>query len=101
MPERQSLLLAVGLNVMLHCMFRMVGGVNVVTMRQVCVVSGFFMFAGLVMRGGFMVVARSVFQMLRCLLVMIGCFVRHGFPPDNLKTGLLKPKRIIRSRSHG
>ena len=85
---------------MLHCVFRVVGGVNMVSMRQVRVVSGFFVFAGLVMRGGFVVVARSVFQMLRCLLVMIGCFVRHGFPPDNLKTGLLKPRRIILSRLH-
>jgi hypothetical protein len=86
---------------MLHRVFRMVGGMNMVTVRQVCVVSGFFVIAGLVMRGGFVVVARSVFQMLRCLLVMIGCFVRHGFPPDNLKTGLLEPRRIIGSRSQG
>jgi hypothetical protein len=84
---------------MLHRVFRMIGGVNVVTVREVRVVSGFFVVAGLVVLGGFMVVARSVFQMLRCLLVMIGCFVRHGFPPDDLKTGLLEPKRIIESRS--
>jgi hypothetical protein len=49
------------------------------------------MVARFVLRGGFVVVARSVLMVLRCLLVMMGCFLRHVQPPDGFTTGLSRP----------
>jgi hypothetical protein len=72
-------------NVVFDRVLRVVGGMDVVTVRQVRVVGGLFVIPRLVMRGGFVVVARSVFQMLCCLRVMTGCFVGHGNPPNNFK----------------
>jgi hypothetical protein len=43
--------------------------------RQMRMVGCFFMIARFVMCSGFLVVARSVFQMLRCLLVVMSCFL--------------------------
>jgi hypothetical protein len=88
----------VRLNVALGRVFSVFGGMNVVPMRQVCMVGSLFMVSRFVMRGGFMVMARSVFVMLGCLLVMMNCFVRHVQPPDDLKTRLLQPRGIIGRR---
>jgi hypothetical protein len=79
----------------------MLGGMDRVTVRQMRVVCGFFVVAFGVCRSGFVMVARSVFVMLRCLGVMLGCFVRHVKPPDCLKTGLLQPRGIIVSPRYG
>jgi len=56
-------------------MLRVLVGVNVVTVRRLCMVGGFLMVAGLVMFGGFGVVFSSVRVMFRGLLVMFGCFL--------------------------
>jgi hypothetical protein len=82
-------------NMVLDRMFRVLCRVDRVTVRQMCMVGGFFVIARFVMCGRFVVVARSVFVMLGCLLVMIGCFLGHIQPPDDLKTGLLQPRGII------
>jgi hypothetical protein len=54
---------------------RVIGGMNLVPMREMGMVCGLFMVSGFVVRGGFMVMARSVFVMLGCLLVMMCCFL--------------------------
>ena len=46
-----------------------------------CVVSGFFGVARLVMLGGIPVVRRRVLVLLRRLEMMLGCFFRHELPP--------------------
>src|ERR1700744_5001229 len=68
---------AVCLDVMLGGFLGVIGGVNVVTVGQVSMVSGQFVVTAFVVPGGFMVVARSVLVMFRCLLVMLNCFVCH------------------------
>jgi hypothetical protein len=97
----EGLLFAVRLDVVFRRMFRVLGGMNVVAVRQVRVVSGLRVVTACVVLGGFMVMARSVFMVLGCLRVVISCFVRHVQPPDDLKTGLLKPRRIIESQLEG
>jgi hypothetical protein len=66
--------LAVGLNVILGGFLGVLGGLNVVTVSQVCMVGGGFMVAILVMLGGFVVMARSVLVMFRCLDVVLCCY---------------------------
>jgi len=78
----------VRLNVLLRRVLRMLGGMDRVTVRQMRVVCGFFVVAFGVCRSGFVMVARSVFVMLRCLGVMLGCFVRH-----------LKTSRLLENRA--
>ena len=56
-------------------MLRVLGSVNVVSVRQVRLVSGLLMVAGFVMVGGFVVVVRGTLMMFSCLLVMVGCFL--------------------------
>jgi hypothetical protein len=73
----EVLLLAVRLNVVFHSLLRMLGGMNVVAMRQVRVVSGLGVVTVGVVLGGLMVMARSVFMVLGCLRVVMSCFVRH------------------------
>jgi hypothetical protein len=53
-------------------------GVKMVCVRYVCVVSGCGVVAVEVLLGGFAVMACSVFVMIRCLGVMMGCLAGHG-----------------------
>ena len=62
-------------HVVLDRVFRVLGGVHRVTMRQVRMLSGLPVIFGFMMRRGFVVVTRSVLVMLCCLLVMIGCYL--------------------------
>jgi hypothetical protein len=62
---------------LLRRVLRVLGGKNMVRVCQVCVVGSFLMVAGFVMLGCFVVVACSVLVMFRCLLVMMGRFLRH------------------------
>jgi hypothetical protein len=64
-------------DVVLGGVLGVLSGVGMVAMRQVGVVGGGFMVAIEVLLGGFVVVARSVLVMLRCLSVMVRCFVGH------------------------
>jgi hypothetical protein len=73
--NQPALLFAVRFNVVLYGVLRVIGGVNVVAVRQMRMVGCFFMITRFVMCSGFLVVARSVFQMLRCLLVVMSCFL--------------------------
>jgi len=59
---------------MLHRVLGMLSGIHMVTVRQVCVVCGLFMVARLMVRGGLIVVTRSVLVVFRCLLVVVRCF---------------------------
>jgi hypothetical protein len=68
-------------HVMLHGGFRVLGGVYVMAVGEVRVVSSLFMVARFVVRGGFLVMTRSVLVVFRCLLVVMCCFFRHGQPP--------------------
>jgi hypothetical protein len=70
-----SVRIAVRFNVMLGRLFRMLAGLNVVPVGQMCMVGGRFMISVGVVFRGFAVMARSVFMMIRCLVVMMGCFV--------------------------
>ncbi|MGO9444286.1 MAG: hypothetical protein ACLPXB_05830 [Thiobacillaceae bacterium] len=56
-------------------MLSVFGGVNMMAVSKVCVVSCRFMIAFEVMLCGFLVVACSVLMMLRCLGMMMGCFL--------------------------
>jgi hypothetical protein len=71
----QPLFRAVCLYVMLRGMFSMLGSMNVVSVGQVGMVSGFLVVACFVMRSRFVVVARSVFVVFCGLLVMMSCFL--------------------------
>ena len=64
----------VGFNVMLGGFLGVLRRLNVVTVRQVSMVGGRFMVAILVMLGGFVVMARSVLVMFRCLDVVLCCY---------------------------
>lgn len=78
-PEKHCkpgrLLGAVGFNVLLRGMFRMICSVNMVGVCQVRVMCCFFVVARFVMLGGFAVVARRMLMMFGCLRVMMGCFL--------------------------
>jgi hypothetical protein len=65
----------VGFHVLLGGVLPMLGGVGLVGVRQVCVMSSFFMVAVLVMFGGLVVVARGMLMMFSCLFVMMRCFL--------------------------
>jgi hypothetical protein len=69
------LLFAVRGKVVLGSMFGMFCGMDVMCVRQVRVVSSSCVIAALVMLGGFVVMARSVLMVFRCLLVMMRCFL--------------------------
>lgn len=81
-------------NVVFGCVFRVLGGMKMVSVRQVGVVCGLLMVAGLVVSGGFFVVARSVFVVFRCMCVVMGCFVRHGIPPGRLQSGFYPQREL-------
>jgi hypothetical protein len=49
--------------------------VDVMAMRQMRVMGSSYVVTALVMAGGFVVMARSVLMVFRCLLVMMGCFL--------------------------
>jgi hypothetical protein len=68
----------VSFNVVLGGVPCMLSCVGVVSMREMRVMSGLLVVAFRVVLGGCMVVACSVFVMLRCLSVVLCCFVRHG-----------------------
>jgi hypothetical protein len=56
---------------------RMLGvflGMHLMAVRQMRVMGSFFVVVILMMLGGFVVMARSVLMVFRCLLVMLGCF---------------------------
>jgi hypothetical protein len=71
----KTLLGAVCFYVLLSGMFRVLGGMNMVAVRQVRVVGGLLVVAGFVMFRCFMVVARGMLMMLSCLGVMVSCFL--------------------------
>lgn len=70
--------MAVRLDVVLGRMLGMLGGMEVMTMRGMRVVGGLFVVARGVMLCGFAVMARSMLVVLRCLMVVICGFLRHG-----------------------
>ncbi|MFZ0305897.1 MAG: hypothetical protein WAL75_24645 [Terracidiphilus sp.] len=78
------------------------GGVKMVSLGKVSVMRGGFVVAVIVMLGGFMVMACSVFVMLRCLGVMLGCLAGHGQTPfDSHWIGEFDPQRIIGDGAQG
>jgi hypothetical protein len=64
----------VRLDVVLGRMLGVFGGMHMMAMRRVRVVRGSFVVAFDVMLRGFLVVARSVLVVFRCLGMMMGCF---------------------------
>jgi len=67
--------LAVRVHVVLRSLFGMLCRVDVVTMRQLGMVAGAFVQALFVVAGGFAMMTRSVLVMLRCLPVVVRCFM--------------------------
>jgi hypothetical protein len=63
------------------CVFGMLSSMDLMSVGQVRMVSGGLVIAGFMMRGGFVVMMRSLFVIFRCLLVMICSFLRHGYHP--------------------
>jgi hypothetical protein len=57
-----------------------VAGVLMMAVREVGVMRCGFVLACFVMLGGFLVMARRVFVMLGCCVMVFGCF-GHAFPP--------------------
>ncbi len=86
-------------DVVLDRVFRVFGGVNVMAVGEVRVVSGLFVVARFMVRGGFLVVARSVLVVFRCLLVVMSCILRHVQPPEGGRTGFFGPVGIIGRRA--
>ena len=68
------LLSVVRCQVMLGRMLGMFLGMHLMAMRQMRVFGSFFAVVILMVLGGFVVMARSVLMVFRCLLVMLGCF---------------------------
>ena len=60
---------------MLHCMLGMLGSMNMMAMGQMRMVGSFLVIARFVLGSSFLVMARSVLVVLRCLFVAVGCFV--------------------------
>jgi len=75
-----QLLFAVGFDVVVGGVLGVLRWVNVVAVGQVGMVRGGFVVAFGVVPGGFAVMARSVFVMLRCLGVMMSGLMRHMSP---------------------
>ena len=77
-------------------------GVKVVSMGKVGVVCGGFVVAVGVILSGFVVMACSVFVMLRCVGVVLGCLTGHGLAPFATRwVREFDPQRIIGDGSHG
>jgi hypothetical protein len=75
--------------------------VDMVPMRQMCMVGGLFVVTVGVSRGGMVVVARSVLVVFRCLLVVFGCFMRHEkYLQTSRESGLFSLPGIIVIRRH-
>ena len=53
-------------------------GVDMVAVRQVCMVSGFFMIARFMVLGRFLVMMLGVSVVLRSFVVVFGSLLRHG-----------------------
>jgi hypothetical protein len=53
------------------------GGVMGVSMRQVCMMSGCFVVASLIVPSGFAMMRRRMLVVLGCLGVMLRCLFRH------------------------
>ena len=69
---------------MLGGFFRVVIGVQVVTMRDVGMMAGFFMVPACVMLGGFFVMSGRVFIMLRSFSMMFCAFFTHRVTIEGL-----------------
>jgi len=69
------------LGVRFRCLFSVVLGVEVVTMRAVRVMRSLLMIAGFVMFCGFFMVTRRMFMMLSGLMVVFCCFLGHLASP--------------------
>jgi len=67
-----------GFGVVFRRFFGMMRRMNGVALRDVSVMSCFFVVAGLMVLGRFMMVARRVFVVLGCLAVMFCCLMAHG-----------------------
>jgi hypothetical protein len=76
------------LTVSLSGLLGMVASVVCMATRGVGVVGGLLVLTTLMMLRGFAVVTSSVAQMLRCLLVVFCCFLRHESVPSCLPIGL-------------
>ena len=62
-------------DVLLGSMLSMIGGMDVMGMRQMRMMGRFLVIARLVVPGSFVVMTRSVLMVLRCLFVMMGGFL--------------------------
>jgi hypothetical protein len=76
-----GLLLSVFLTVSLSRFLRVVSSVVGMAACGMGVMGGLLVLATLMVLRGFAVVASGVAQMLRCLLVMFRCFLRHEMFP--------------------
>jgi len=81
----RPLLRAVCFHMVLGCVLGMLGRVDMMSVGDMRVVRGFLMVAGFMMFGGLFVMARRMLMMLGCVLVMLGCFLRHVSVPFALR----------------
>jgi hypothetical protein len=73
-------------------MIGVLAGMHSVGAGQVCMVSGLLVLAGLVMFGGFPMMASGGGVVLGGVFVMLGGFLRHGCPLHSLKIGRTNAK---------
>jgi hypothetical protein len=79
--------LGVGVGVVLGGFFGVVRGLEMMAVRHVGVMAGFFVIAGFVVVGGRAMVLGGVLVMIGRLAMMIGAFFRHGNPRCFLRFG--------------
>jgi hypothetical protein len=67
------------LNVLFGRFRSVMGGVMEVALGRVRMVRGGFVVTSFVMPGSLAMMSRGVLVMLGCLVMMLGCFLGHGF----------------------
>jgi hypothetical protein len=75
---------AVFSNVMLACLFGMMGGVSLMALRHVRVMTGLAMIAGFVMFRGRLMMLSGMLVVLSGFAVMFRSLFRHGLPPGGM-----------------
>jgi hypothetical protein len=87
-------------DVMLGRVLGVLGGLHMMAMGDMRVVSRCFVIAFRVVLGGFFVMACSMFEVFRCLRVMLSCFVGHK-TSFRFNLCFMHPRRIVISGEGG
>jgi hypothetical protein len=80
-PQRRHLFVAVFFRMRFGRFGRMLRGLFMMPTGGMRMMRGFLVIPGLMVFGGFFVMPRGVLMLFRRLIVMLGCFGRHGKSP--------------------